>query len=153
MFRLAPLTKRTTATLLLVVFLHMLVGQCLCAAMCLTLGREQALVTKTLPTDPHACCKKAGPVKTHLTASKPAPAKSGHDCCQDNSAAILKAMSAPSTKLVLDGPLLVSLPPTQDFTFVRFTAWNAAAPVVLVPRQHLPPKIPNIRVFLRSLTV
>jgi hypothetical protein len=152
MFQLSSLTKRITATMLMVVFLHMLVSQCLCAALGVALNAGKAVAAKPAPRTLHACCQKFSKLKKQL-ANKPAPARSNHDCCKNRSVAILKAMSTPPAKLLLEAPAVLDVPPTYDFTPARFVAWDMAAAVVLVPRQHLPPKIPDIRVFLRSLTV
>ncbi|GAA4346266.1 hypothetical protein GCM10023185_00590 [Hymenobacter saemangeumensis] len=151
MFRLSPITKRTTASLLLVVFLHLLAKQCLCLAMGVPVGNAQAVAAKSTAPDPHACCKKLGK-EQKSRSTKPMPASEKPDDCCKHKSVVLKSVDAPTGKQ-LDAPALLSLPPAQSFTFARFVAWDASAPVTLVPPQHLPPKIPDLRVFLRSLTV
>jgi len=156
MFRLSPFTKRTTASLLLLVFLHLMVKQCLCLALGMPMGMplspaKAVAATATVP-DAHACCKKAGRLQKEQTRKPAAPAGKPDDCCKYKSVVVLKTMDAPTTKQV-EAPAVLSLPPVHSFTFARFVAWDATAAVVLVPPQHLPPKIPDIRVFLRSLTV
>lgn len=153
MFRLSSLTKRTTAVFLMVVFLHMLVGQCLCAALGVPMAPGKAVAAApTASASTHACCAKFGQLKRRLGANKPAPAKRSHDCCKDKASAALKALDVPAAKQLVSPALLSSLP-ACDFPAARFGTWDLTAAVVLWPREHLPPKIPDIRVFVRSLTV
>lgn len=156
MFRLSPFTQRFTAIILLLLFLQVTVGQCLCAA---AIGpRATAAASEHQPAKlryAHPGCHGHGPAEHHAPGKhRPGPAKQSHDCCKDKSAAVLKALTTPPTaKLALGGPFVLGLPPVQGFTFPRFAAWRREQAVVLVPPQHLPPKIPDLRVFLRSLTV
>jgi len=154
MFRLSPITKRTTASLLLVVFLHLLAKQCLCLAMGVPMDTAapaaKAVAAKSSAPDPHACCKKLGKAKHGRSSTSGEEPKD--DCCKHKAVALLKVMDAPAGKQ-LDASAVLALPPVHSFAFARFVAWDASAPVALVPRQHLPPKIPDLRVFLRSLTV
>ena len=150
MLRLSPFTQRFTAFTLLLLFLQVTVGQCLCAA--------GPWVKEHAPSHAHAQLRPTHPgchghpVAAHH-AGKHSPNKPDN-CCKDKSAAILKALTAPPTaKLSLGGPFVLGLPPGQDFTFTRSAAWSPEQTVVLVPPHYLPPKIPDIRVFLRSLTV
>ena len=156
MFRLSSLTKRFTASMLLLLFLQVTVGQCLCAvAVPLEAAPTHAAHEHTAPPM-HPGCHGHGSVAHHdgKTTGHHSPARQSHDCCKDKSAAVLKALTTPPTaRLALNDPLLLSLPPVQGFTFSRSAAWSRALAMVLVPPQHLPPKIPDVRVFLRSLTV
>ncbi|GAA4509316.1 hypothetical protein GCM10023172_42620 [Hymenobacter ginsengisoli] len=156
MLRLSPFTQRFTALTLLLLFLQVTAGQCLCAA---AVGPwAHMAVPKPAPAAmryTHPGCH-GHDMAEHTAAGKHqhGPAKQSHDCCKDKSAAILKALSTPpAAKLALAGPMLLALPPVLGFTFPRFTAWSREQAVMLVPPQHLPPKIPDIRVYLRSLTV
>ncbi|UYZ64875.1 hypothetical protein [Hymenobacter weizhouensis] len=150
MFLLSNLTKRVTAASLLVVFLHVFVGQCLCAAIMPGARAERAAVAA--PVKPkHPGCH--GHTKKAATGHQ-APAKQSHECCKDKSAAVLKGLTTPPVeKPAVAGPLWVALPPMQDFTFASVGAWDATQAVRLVPPQHLPPKIPDIRIFVGSLTI
>lgn len=167
MFHLTAFTRRLTAMTFLVIFLNVTVGQCLCAV-----ARPQPLTTGTGTAAPsHPGCAghaEAKPVahahheahehvghKPHLhDSSKRSTGKTNHDCCKDKSASVLAGLSAPSvSKLVPGVPMWLSPPPVLDFSFARFTAWNRAQAVLLVPPQHLPPKIPDIRIYIQSLTV
>lgn len=155
MLRFSPFTQRFTALTLLLLFLQVTVGQCLCAAAVGPWASPAARQHEHRPAPPtHSGCHG------HALAEHHAPGKHHHgparpdNCCKDKSAAILKALTTPPTaKLALDGPFVLGLPPGQDFTFARSAAWSPELAVVLVPPHYLPPKIPDIRVFLRSLTV
>lgn len=154
MLRLSPFTQRFTALTLLLLFLQVTVGQCLCAA-AVGLWAKQAARPSAHEQPTHPGCHGHALAEHHAGKSQHShsPAKSDN-CCKDKSAAILKALTTPPTaKLALDGPFVLGLPPVQDFTFPRSAAWSREQAVVLVPPHYLPPKIPDIRVFLRSLTV
>ncbi len=159
MFRkLFPL-RRLLATSFLLVFVNVFVGQCYCA----TLNPVQAVpVAKALVSEKptHPGCHGHG----KATAQLPAKAKHGHvqheskpagkeDCCKDNSAAILKSLTTPGEKQLLTlAPAL--LPVSNDFFFRPASGqWDRTHSVVLVLREHLPPKIPDIRIYIQSLTV
>ncbi|HEX8348911.1 MAG TPA: hypothetical protein VF598_03045 [Hymenobacter sp.] len=82
--------------------------------------------------------------------SKPAGKE---DCCKDKSAAILKSLTPPAEKQLLT-PAPALLPAASDFYFRPAAGqWDRTNAVVLVPGEHLPPKIPDIRIFIQSLTV
>ncbi len=142
MFRLSALTQRLTAMTFLVVFLNVTVGQCLCAV-----AGPKALATKPAPAKPtHPGCPGHAPkAKPGVADHHQQPAKSsGHGCCKDQSASVLAGLTTPPVeKLAAPVPFVLSLPPVLDFSFARFTAWNRAATVLLVPPQHLKPKIPD----------
>lgn len=158
MFLLSNLTKRVTATSLLVVFLNVFVGQCLCAQFGIMARAERAVAAQPVSKPTHPGChghaaKKAAPGKQHHAAKSHGSSK-GHDCCKNKSAKVLKGLTAPPTaKPTAEASLPLALPPVQDFEFAKFAAWDAAQAVVLVPPQHLPPKIPDIRIFVGSLTI
>lgn len=151
MRRLSPLTRRCTALALLLLFLQVTVGQCLCAAV----GPGAARATGH-GQPAHPGCHGHGPAVPLAATAKPhhEPARQSHDCCKDKSAAILKALTTPPVaKSALHGPLLLGPPPGLNFTLPRSASWRREQAVALVSPQHLPPKIPDVRVFLRSLTV
>lgn len=159
MFRSLFPFRRLLATSFLLVFVNVFVGQCWCA----TLNPGPAPATQAIaaqkPTHPgcHGHGKAVAqqqPVKAQhghcQSGSKPA-GKDG--CCKDNSAAILKSLAVPGEKHVL-APAPALLPAGNEFFFRPSAgAWDRTHSVVLVLREHLPPKIPDIRIFLQSLTV
>ena len=106
----------------------------------------------------HACCKAAAGKGKQLTNQ---PAKPQHQskhsekggCCKDKSASLLKSLITPAEKQLL-APAPALLPASSDFFFRPAAGeWNRTHSVVLVLREHLPPKIPDIRIFIQSLTV
>ncbi|GAA4381086.1 hypothetical protein [Hymenobacter koreensis] len=156
MFTLSVLTRRYTAVTFLVIFLHVLVGQCVCAAM----GPRQAAQEQSAMPMPaggkHAACHAAAQAAKRHNRQVPAGShgSSQHECCKAKLTAVLAGLQAPTdVKAEIPAPLWLALPPTLDFTFARFTSWNRAEKVLLVPPQHLKPKIPDIRIFIQSLTV
>ncbi|MBT9394891.1 hypothetical protein KLP40_17125 [Hymenobacter sp. NST-14] len=150
--------RRLLATSFLLVFVNVFVGQCYCASL------------KAAPAAPNvtglAAARPAHPgCPGHATMSAPAkPAKAchgpagshpagKHDCCKDKSAALLKSLAAPGEKPLLT-PAPALLPVSHDFFFRPAAgAWDRTRAVVLVPAGHLPPKIPDIRIFIQSLTI
>ncbi|GAB3243090.1 hypothetical protein GCM10027346_39660 [Hymenobacter seoulensis] len=160
MFRSLFPFRRLLATSFLLVFVNVFVGQCYCA----TLNPVQAapLAKVTPPQKPsHPGCHGhgKGPAQQQPTKAKHDHAKHNSkpagqdDCCKDNSAAILKSLATPSEKqLLASAPAL--LPASSDFFFRPAAGeWDRTHSVVLVLREHLPPKIPDIRIFIQSLTV
>ncbi|MBC6609191.1 hypothetical protein H8B13_20400 [Hymenobacter sp. BT188] len=160
MFRSLFLFRRLLATSFLLVFVNVFVGQCYCAA--INPGpvapQTQATASKQ-PTHPGCHGHDPAAAGQVLVKAKPAhdhqstKSSDQQDCCQDNSAAILKALATPGEKhLVSSAPAL--LPASTEF-FYRPAAgqWDRTHAVVLVLREHLPPKIPDIRIFIQSLTV
>lgn len=59
----------------------------------------------------------------------------------------------PAVAMAPAAPLWLSQPPVLDFSFARGEAWVHEQPVALVPPRHLKPKIPDVRVFIQSLTI
>ncbi|UOQ50733.1 hypothetical protein [Hymenobacter cellulosivorans] len=157
MFRsLFPL-RRLLATTFLVVFVNVFVGQCWCATLTAPAARAaQPAPCHTAPVPVakpscHGHAKASGPQKAHKA---PAHAPAGkHDCCKDKSASLLSALTKPNDKgFAMPTPAL--LPAVQDFHFRPAAGqWDVAGNVVLVPGHYLPPKIPDIRIFIQSLTV
>ncbi|GAB3241423.1 hypothetical protein GCM10027346_36880 [Hymenobacter seoulensis] len=162
MFRTLLPFRRLLATSLLLVFVNVFVGQCWCATLNPVLAAPVAVAKATPAAKPsHPGCH--GHAKAP-TKQKPAKAQHGpdskskdpskkSDCCKDNSAAILKSLTTPAEKQLLTAaPAL--LPASNDFFFRPVAGqWDRTHSVVLVPGEHLPPKIPDIRIFIQSLTV
>lgn len=143
MFRLSALTRRLTAATFLVAFLSMFAGRCFCGP----IGSEVKAPKMT------CCAKMAGKHCQGVAQAKHAPDTDKSDC-QTPVKAFFAALAGPPTHDVsVDAPLWLALPPTFDFTFARYVRWEQARPVALVPRRHLKPKIPDIRVFTHSLTI
>jgi len=153
--------RRTTAITLLVIFLHVLVGQLVCVAW----GNPPPRPLRATPAHHHPP-DAATPAHRHAHAPGTAahhhqhkPERHPHDpaasCCQDDAAAIWASLHTPPKFLAEKSwaPLLLSLPPAFSWVPARFRAWDLTLAVRLVPGRHLPPKIPDLRVFLRSLTV
>ncbi|GAB2452793.1 hypothetical protein GCM10011375_39870 [Hymenobacter qilianensis] len=160
MFRSLFLFRRLLATSFLLVFVNVFVGQCWCATLqpVPVAPVAKALVVAEKPSHPgcqgHAKKTAQQKLAKHATAKHDSkPAGKDQDCCQDNSAAILKSLATPGEKhLVSTAPAL--LPASTDFFFRPAAGqWDRTHAVVLVLREHLPPKIPDIRIFIQSLTV
>ncbi|MFC7671035.1 hypothetical protein ACFQT0_29310 [Hymenobacter humi] len=144
------------ATSFLVVFVNVFVGQCWCA----TLNPEVAGHAANVPAKPAAQPAHGG-CHGHSAVTKNKPAKaahkhkssSKHDCCKDKSASLLSSLITPGEKhLLVAAPAL--LPAVEEYFFPRFVGkWDRTAKVALVPPRHLKPKIPDIRIFIQSLTV
>ncbi|RSK37206.1 hypothetical protein [Hymenobacter metallilatus] len=159
MFRsLFPL-RRLLSTSFLLVFVNVLVGQCWCATLKPgpTAPTAQALAPKPAHPGCHGHAKAPAQqksAKAQGTHGHHTSKSSGQDsCCKDSSVAVLKSLTAPGEKHLLSAaPAL--LPARHDFLFRPAAGhWDRTHAVVLVPREHLPPKIPDIRIFIQSLTV
>ena len=163
MFRSLFLFRRLLATSFLLVFVNVFAGQCYCAgmrpaALAGPTHNEPAAKSAPMRSD-HACCKAAAR-KGKLAArpdSKPQHqskhSDEGGNCCKDKSASLLSSLTMPAEKqLFALAPAL--LPENTAFHFCPVAGqWNPASAVTLVLREHLPPKIPDIRIFIQSLTV
>lgn len=152
--------RRLLATSFLLVFVNVFVGQCYCATINPVPAAPVARVTP--PQKPsHPGCHGHSPA---TVKQEPATAAHSHgprssdksekqDCCKDSSAAILKSLTTPAEKQLMT-PAPALLPATNNFFFRPAAGqWDRTHSVVLVLREHLPPKIPDIRIFLQSLTV
>jgi len=161
--RLFPF-RRLLATSFLLVFVNVFAGQCWCATVMQPMrtgpaSKSAAHCEATAPVKPsHPGCHGHGIAKVGKADHKAGhPTKKptrSHDCCKDKSASLLSSLSTPAEKQ-LSAPAPALLPAAVGFQFPAFTAgpWDRTAAVRLVPPQHLPPKIPDIRIFIRSLTV
>lgn len=76
------------------------------------------------------------------------------ECCRDKTSAFFASLTHPP-KLSLDKamPIYLALPPANGMELSHFQTWDRTRSVVLVPPARLKPKIPDIRVFIRSLTI
>ena len=154
MFRHLLPFRRLLATSFLLVFVNVLAGQCWCATM-KSMPVAQARAVAVAPAKPaHPGCPGHGaaPAAKQTKPQQQQPTKSS-DCCKDKSASLLSSLTTPVEKqLFVAAPAL--LPAVADFHFRPAAGrWNRTGAVVLVPRQHLPPKIPDIRIYIQSLTV
>lgn len=148
--------RRLLATTFLVVFVNVLAGQCWCATAKLPQATQRAAKKEAASGNAtHGSCHGAGALAKHGQKTQKQTHKSsdGHDCCRDKTASLLSSLAAPAEKQLI-APALALLPVGFEF-FSRPQAgkWNRMAPVVLVPSRHLKPKIPDIRIFIQSLTV
>lgn len=143
MFRLSALARRLTAATFLVAFLSMFAGRCFCGPV----GGEAKAPRMT------CCAQMAG--KHCQSTGKSGPASdTGKSGCETPVKAFFAALAGPPTPDAgVGAPLWLALPPACSFTFAHYVRWEQALPVALVPRRHLKPKIPDIRVFTHSLTV
>jgi hypothetical protein len=163
MYRLSSQSRRVTAATLLVVFLNVFFGQAVCAL--------------AMPAAAHGHGHQAGNTEAHHheaeapkgsrdhaahgphphSHEKPGPhshkSRSNGACCQDDAAAVWASLTHPP-KVGIDKmvPLVFTMP--APFALVaRAHHWNRTRPVLLVARRQLKPKIPDIRIFIQSLTV
>jgi hypothetical protein len=159
MFRSLFPFRRLLATSFLLVFVNVLAGQCWCAAVNPTLvAPPMAVMNHHKAEKPaHPGCHGHGAMAEHATKRHGhghAP-KSGtnHDCCKDKSASLLSSLTTPAQKhLFMPAPAV--LPAALEFHFRPLAGkWDRTATVALVPPRHLKPKIPDIRIFIQSLTV
>jgi hypothetical protein len=161
MFRSLFPFRRLLATSFLLVFVNVFVGQCYCATMNPPTRGGMVGVPKaghcaeTPPAKPsHPGCHghAQGTKKSVAGQHSKKPARS-HDCCKDKSASLLSSLTTPSQKQLLS-PAPALLPEALEVHFRPLPGqWNRTLAVQLVPRRHLPPKIPDIRIFIQSLTV
>ncbi|QIX60595.1 hypothetical protein HER32_05095 [Hymenobacter sp. BT18] len=160
MFRSLFPVRRLLATSFLLVFVNVFVGQCWCATITPAAAAPVAQAS-ALQKPTHPGCHGHGKAQAQQkpVQAKQAPGHCGskpaskENCCKNKSAAILKALTTPGEKqLFSPAPALL---PASTGVFCRPSAgaWDRTHSVVLVLRRHLPPKIPDIRIFIQSLTV
>lgn len=167
MFRLSSQSRRVTAASLLVVFLNVFFGQAVCAwAMPTVVAVHQHEHEHPAGTPPHHHeseapdthhANHAATHKHHHEANSPVshshkPGKGS--CCQDDAAAVWASLAHPPKvgieKLALPAFIMSATP---FALVVRAQQWDRSRPVLLVARRRLKPKIPDIRIFIHSLTV
>jgi hypothetical protein len=156
MYRLSSHSRRVTAATLLVVFLNVFFGQAVCALAMPAAPHEQGAEGPHEHEFEGHHDHATGSASRH-SHSTPAPPshKSGSkgSCCQDDAAAVWASLTHPP-KVGVDKmmPLVFDLP--ASFVLVaRAPQWDRTLPVLLVARRQLKPKIPDIRIFIQSLTV
>ena len=163
MFRLSTHSRRATAASLLVVFLNVFFGQAVCAwAMPATAGHDHNH-EHPVGTAPHHHEAEAhhhphaATHKHHQEANGPVSHshKSGKgSCCQDDAAAVWASLAHPPKAGIEKLTLPAFVMPAAPFALVvRAQEWDRSQPVLLVARRRLKPKIPDIRIFIQSLTV
>ena len=172
MFRIKTQSRRTMATSLLVVFLNVFFGQVVCAlAMPATPAaghahqhpagtpaHEHKQEHKHEHQVPHSHGKEHGTTAKHAHHDSKTPGSHQHRskgaCCQDDAAAVWAALAHPPKAGVEKMTFMpVASPPAPLVLVVRFQHWDRTRPVLLVARRQLKPKIPDIRIFIQSLTV
>ncbi len=157
MFRSLFPFRRLLATSFLLVFVNVFVGQCWCATVNpVSEAPRPAAVTHHLAKKPaHPGCHGHGAMAEHHAKQKGHSPKSSrnHDCCKDKSASLLSSLTTPAQKhLLIPAPAI--MPTAIEFHFRPLAGkWDRTATVALVPIRHLKPKIPDIRIFIQSLTV
>ena len=153
MFRSLFPFRRLLATSFLLVFVNVFVGQCWCATVNPTLLAPPmaAMPHHEAQKPAHPGCHGHGAVVKH--DGHPAKSPRSHDCCKDKSASLLSSLTTPAQKhLLIPAPAV--LPAAIEFHFRPLAGkWDRTATVALVPPRHLKPKIPDIRIFIQSLTV
>ncbi|WP_157886992.1 hypothetical protein [Hymenobacter sp. PAMC 26628] len=146
------------ATSFLLVFANVFVGQCWCA----TVNPVATVPHVGAPThhEPaerpaHPGCHGHGAQAEHHGKHKGHSSNSAtsHDCCKDKSASLLSSLTSPVQKqFPIPAPAL--LPAAIGFHFLSQAGqWDRTQAVTLVPPRQLKPKIPDIRIFIQSLTV
>lgn len=161
MYRLSSHSRRVTAATLLVVFLNVFFGQAVCALAMPAAphehqagGRGAHHHESEAPEAHHDHATGGAKHHTHDTpASHSHKSGSKGSCCQDDAAAVWASLTHPP-KVGIDKmvPLVFTMP--APFALVaRAHHWNRTRPVLLVARRQLKPKIPDIRIFIQSLTV
>lgn len=144
MFHLTSLLRRLTAVTFLVTYLSVFAGQAFCTGSADPWAKDGVA----------SCCvgmKMQCPGMAKLAAKGKIPRQP--DCNKRSAARLLASQSAPPSH-AFQAPTPALLPePLRLGSFPRFTSWQRAQKVVLVPRRHLKPKIPDIRIYIQSLTV
>lgn len=142
---------RVTAFALLTLFVSALGLLGVCAVWCGPMHGTGVVLAgaPAAKAQQHSCCaKKAAEVQRK-------PSKKAECCTHEKVAKWAGVPDGPLVKLLQDGPQALYLPPgVLDWQPARWVGvWDRTLAVRLVPPRHLPPKIPDIRVFLRSLIV
>ncbi|TYZ07233.1 hypothetical protein FY528_15565 [Hymenobacter lutimineralis] len=163
------------ATSLLVVFLNVFFGQVFCALAMPAAAAYAAEHRHPAGTPAHEHPRPAAhehqaphshgaghdAAAAHHHDEHKAPASGGSHqhgpkgaCCQDDAAAVWASLTHPPKAGIEKMTFMpVALPPAPLALVVRFQQWDRTQPVLLVARRQLKPKIPDIRIFIQSLTV
>ena len=166
MFRLKTHSRRTMAASLLVVFLNVFFGQVVCALAMPAAAMHEHKHEHPAGTPAHqhehraplSHGKEHGATARHQhhDSETPGPLKHGSKgaCCQDDAAAVWASLAHPPKAGIEKMAFLpVALPHAPLVLVARFQRWDRSRPVLLVARRQLKPKIPDIRIFIQSLTV
>jgi hypothetical protein len=163
MYCLSSHSRRVTAATLLVVFLNVFFGQAVCAFAlpAALLGQEHHAESTAAHHHEHKVAGVAHDHGAHGSHShqqeKSAPHShkfgSKDSCCQDDATAIWASLTHPPKSGVDNMVPLVFTMPAPFGLVARAHHWDRTRPVVLVARRQLKPKIPDIRIFIQSLTV
>lgn len=177
MLQLTTRSRRTMAATLLVVFLNVFFGQVVCALAMPTApvaGHQHKHPAGTpvhkhpagTPVHehehqaPHSHGKAQGATTKHQHHESEAPASDSHQhgtkgaCCQDDAATVWAALAHPPKAGIEKMAFMpVALLPASMALVARSQQWDRARLVLLVARRQLKPKIPDIRIFIQSLTV
>jgi hypothetical protein len=147
--------RRLLATSFLLVFVNVFVGQCWCATVNPVVVAQHPAELAHHEKPAHPGCHGHGALAEHHGRHKGHSSKptTRHDCCKDKSASLLSSLTTPVQKQLMM-PALAVLPAAMVFHFrPQASQWDRTAAVALVPTRHLKPKIPDIRIFIKSLTV
>ncbi|GAB2464848.1 hypothetical protein GCM10011375_35410 [Hymenobacter qilianensis] len=165
MYKLTAPVRRRVAASLLGVFLSVFAVQFLCLCFGVQARSLPQHLAVAAEQHSHAAGTSAHSHNTHehkATAHHHDQDQASGDeqgqkdeCCRDKTSTFFASLTHPP-KLSLDkamSPLYLALPPASSFALAHFEAWDRTMPVLLVPPAHLKPKIPDIRVFIGSLTI
>ncbi|QIL75290.1 hypothetical protein [Hymenobacter sp. HDW8] len=166
MYKLTAPVRRRVAASLLGVFLSVFAVQFLCLCFGVqsrslpqhVAGTEQHSHAAGTPAHSHATSTphEHKAVSHHHDQDHASDDKQGQkdECCRDKTSTFFASLTHPP-KVSFDKamPLHLALPPASSFALTHFEAWDRSQPVLLVPPAHLKPKIPDIRVFIGSLTI
>ena len=154
------------AASLLVVFLNVFFGQVVCALAMPAAAMHEHKHEHPAGTPAHqhehraplSHGKEHGATARHQhhDSETPGPLKHGSKgaCCQDDAAAVWASLAHPPKAGIEKMAFLpVALPHAPLVLVARFQRWDRSRPVLLVARRQLKPKIPDIRIFIQSLTV
>ncbi|WP_133272290.1 hypothetical protein [Hymenobacter radiodurans] len=157
MYKLTAPVRRRVAASLLGVFLSVFAVQFLC--LCFGV-QARSLPQYVAATEQHSHATSTPhehkAVSHHHDQDHASGDEQGQkdECCRDKTSTFFASLTHPP-KVSFDKamPLHLALPPASSFALAHFEAWDRTQPVLLVPPAHLKPKIPDIRVFIGSLTI
>ncbi len=153
MFTFTRRQRRVTALRLFLLFAGALGLTGLYAVWCGPAHHARPLVASQpkAPAATHSCCA----AKAAKAARSADPTKAPECCAHEKAAKWASVPDAPLGKLLkpaLEGPALLPGGFGWDVAAGR-NRWATRSSVRWVPPRHLPPKIPDVRVFLHSLAV
>ncbi|WP_426059165.1 hypothetical protein [Hymenobacter sp. B1770] len=145
MYQLSSLIRRLTAVTFLVTYLSVFAGQAFCTSSADPWAKDGVA----------ACCvgKPCASAGKSAVETRNTKAPKGLDCNKRGIARLLAEQASPQGHFMgIHAPAVL---PEPAFTLVipRFTNWPLTQKVALEPTRYLKPKIPDIRIYIRSLTV